>query len=110
MSRREVTMVVVDCAKLGQTLKALDKPPFPGELGERVFENISEQGWELWQRQATILINHYGLNMADPRSHQFLFEQMEQFFFGEQAPMPEGWTPEGSGAAPAPAGKAPRRK
>lgn len=47
----------------------------------------------MWQQQSTILINHYGLNMADPRANEFLFEQMEEFFFGEGAQMPEDWSP-----------------
>lgn len=107
MARREVTMTVVDCVKLGREARALDFPPLPGELGERIFENVSADAWELWKQQSTILINHYGLNMADPRSQEFLFEQMEEFFFGAGAQMPEGWTPEGS--APQAKG-APRRK
>lgn len=93
MARREITITVVDCAKLGRELEALERPPFPGELGERIFNNISKRGWEMWQEQSTILINHYGLNMADPNAHQFLFEQMEEFFFGEGAQMPEDWSP-----------------
>ena len=100
MARREKTIWVVDCAKLGREEIALDKPPFPGPLGDRVFNEISKQAWGLWQQQSTILINHYGLNLADPRSHDFLFEQMEEFFFGEGAQMPEDWTPAEAGGAP----------
>lgn len=87
-------MTVVECAKLGHELEALSKPPFPGELGERIYNEISKMAYEMWQEQATIIINHYGLNMADPRAHDFLFQQMEEFFFGGDAQMPEGWTPE----------------
>lgn len=96
MTRFEKTITMVNCAKLGRDLEALPKPPFPGELGERIYNEVSIQGWDLWQQQSTILINHYGLNMADPRSQDFLFEQMEEFFFGEGAQMPEGWVPEGA--------------
>jgi Fe-S cluster biosynthesis and repair protein YggX len=98
MARIEKTIIVVNCAKLGRELEALPKRPFPGELGERIFNEVSQQGWDMWQQQSTILINHYGLNMADPSSHDFLFEQMEEFFFGEGAQMPADWTP--PGAAP----------
>lgn len=94
MARYEKTITVVECAKLGRELEALDKRPFPGPLGERIYQEISAMAYEMWQQQATILINHYGLNMADPRAHDFLFQQMEEFFFGEGAQMPEGWTPE----------------
>ncbi|MBP7690854.1 MAG: oxidative damage protection protein [Anaerolineales bacterium] len=108
---------MVKCVKLGRELPGLPRPPFPSALGKRIFENVSQQGWDLWQQQSTLLINHYGLNMADKRAQQFLIEQLEDFFFGPGAEMPEGWTPEGEGdEAPAPAkggGKgapAPQRK
>lgn len=83
MARFEKTVTLVDCARLGQELPALENPPFPGELGERIYENISKLAWSMWQQQATLIINHYGLNMADPRAQEFLMEQMEEFFFGE---------------------------
>ena len=85
MARYEKTMTVVECARFGQELPALERRPFPGELGERIYENVSRLAWDQWQQQSTILINHYGLNMADPRAQEFLMEQMEQFFFGQGA-------------------------
>ena len=85
---------MVNCAKLGRELPGLNRPPFGGELGKRVFENISQQAWAMWQDQSTLLINHYGLNLRDPNAQKFLMEQMEQFFFGEGAKLPEDWTPE----------------
>lgn len=97
MARFEKTLFMVNCAKLGLELEALNRPPFPGELGQRIFENVSKQAWEMWSAHATLLINHYGLNMADPRSQEFLMEQMEEFFFGGPAGMPEGWAPQGGG-------------
>lgn len=84
----------VQCVKLGRELPGLDKAPYPGELGQRIYENVSRQAWEMWLEHATILINHYGLTLLDPRAQEFLQQQMEEFFFGEEAPMPEGWTPE----------------
>lgn len=103
----------VNCAKLGRELPGLERPPMPGELGQRIYENISQMAWQMWMEQATILINHYGLNMVDPRAQEFLNEQMEEFFFGEGAQMPDDWVPEGQGGkggpsakgAPGPAGK-----
>ncbi len=88
---------MVHCVKIGRELPGLAKPPFPGDLGQRIFENISQDGWQLWMDQVTILINHYGLNMADPRAQDFINEQMEEFYFGEGAKMPEDWVPEGQG-------------
>jgi Fe-S cluster biosynthesis and repair protein YggX len=85
---------MVNCAKLGRELPGLNRPPFGGALGKRIYENISQQAWMLWQDQSTLLINHYGLNLRDPQAQKFLMEQMEQFFFGEGAQLPEDWTPE----------------
>lgn len=104
---------MVNCVKFGREMPALPRPPFGGELGQRIFENVSRDGWQLWQQQSTILINHYGLNLADPRAQQFLMEQMEQFFFGDGAQLPEDWVPEGQGGKGSPGAKggpAPRRK
>jgi Fe-S cluster biosynthesis and repair protein YggX len=87
----------VFCLKIGRDLPAMAKPPFPGALGQRIFENISAQGWDLWEKQATILMNHHGLSMADPEHRHFLMEQMEEFFFGEGAQLPADWVPPGQG-------------
>src|SRR3712207_3010494 len=92
----------VMCAKLGQELPGLDQPPFPGELGQRIYEHISRPAWNLWLQQQVLLINHYGLNLVDPQAQAFLMEQMEEFFFGEGAQMPEGWTPPAQGSKGAP--------
>lgn len=103
----------VMCAKLGRELPGLESPPFRGELGQRIYDNISQDAYDLWQEQAKLIINHYQLNMADPEARAFLREQMEEFFFGADAQMPEGWTPAGSGkggAAPAKGGAAPAKK
>ena len=86
---------LVQCAKLGKELPGLKRPPFPSELGKRIYENISQQAWEMWQPQSTLLINHNGLNLRDPNAQKFLMEQMEDFFFGAGAQLPEDWIPEG---------------
>ncbi len=98
MARVEKTMVVVQCAMLGEELPALDKPPFPGELGQRIYNEISRLGYKQWSEQATLLINHYGLNMADPRAQEFLFQQMEEFLFGGGGGMPISGGAPGKGA------------
>jgi Fe-S cluster biosynthesis and repair protein YggX len=85
---------MVQCVKLGRELPGLDRPPFPGELGQRIYEHVSKEAWDMWPAQSTLLINHYGLNMADPDARKFLREQMEEFFFGADAKMPEGWEQE----------------
>jgi len=98
---------MVHCVKLGRELPGLESPPYPGELGQRIFDNVSQQAWEMWKEQQVLLINHYGLVLADPRARAFLREQMEEFFFGPGAQMPEGWTPEGT---PGAKGGGPARK
>lgn len=103
---------MVFCEKLQHELPGLDKPPFPGPLGQRIYEHISKQAFDMWPEQQVLLINHYGLNMGDPEARRIIREQMEEFFFGKDAKMPEGWTPEPTGAGPQRkgGGGAPRRK
>ena len=104
----------VYCVKLGRELPGLEKPPFPGALGQRIYEQISHQAYDMWTEQRTLIINHYNLNLADPEARKILREQMEEFFFGDDARMPEGWIPEEVGAGPGPSSKggggAPRKK
>ena len=99
---------MVNCAKIGRELPGLEKPPFPGPLGQRIFDNISAKAYAMWQPHMTIMINHYGLNPADPETRKMLRGEMEDFFFGANARMPEGWIP--PDAAPTKGGGAPRRK
>jgi len=98
---------IVYCVKLQRELPGLDKPPFPGKLGQRIYEQISKQAYDAWRAQQVIIINHYGLNMADPEARKIVREQMEEFFFGQDAAMPEGWAPDkaGAGAGPGPSSK-----
>ncbi len=96
---------MVKCVKLGRELPGLEKPPFPGQLGQRIYENVSHQAWDMWPEQSTLIINHYGLNMADSEARKILREQMEEFFFGQDAKMPEGWVPEEAGVGVGPSAK-----
>lgn len=100
MTRETKTLTVVHCAKLGSELPALSQPPFPGSLGERIFESISQLAWKMWTEQSTLIINHYGLNMADPQSQEFMFEQLENFLFNEGGGMPSAGGPPAKGGAP----------
>lgn len=105
---------MVQCVKLGRFLPGLDRPPFPGELGERVYNNVSAQGYGLWPSYATMIINHNGLSLGNPQHRDYLHQQMEEFFFAKDAAMPEGWIPEGQrpakGGGKGGGGAAPRRK
>jgi len=74
----------VNCAKLGKELEALDYVPYPGELGQKIYNTISQQAWEMWLGQQTILINEYRLSVVDPKSREFLEKEMQKFLFGEE--------------------------
>lgn len=79
---------MVHCIKLGREAEGLDRPPYPGDLGKRVFESVSKQAWQDWLRHQTMLINENRLSPMDPKARKFLEEQMEKFFFGEGAELP----------------------
>ncbi|CRI65252.1 Fe(II) trafficking protein YggX [Thiocapsa sp. KS1] len=83
----------VHCVKLGREAEGLDRPPYPGELGKRIHANVSKQAWQDWLRHQTMLINENRLSPMDPKSRKFLEEQMEKYFFGEGAEMPQGYVP-----------------
>ena len=84
----------VHCVKLQKELPGLEKPPFSGELGQRIYDNVSADAYAEWKPQLTTIINHYGLNPADPETRQVLRQQMEAFFFAEQALATEDLNPE----------------
>ena len=84
---------MVHCIKLGKEAEGLDMPPVPGELGRRIFESVSKEAWLQWQRHQTMLLNENRLSLADPRARKYLLTQMEQYFFGEGADKPAGYTP-----------------
>lgn len=71
----------VTCSRCGQTRAGFERPPFPGEIGQRVVGEICQQCWGDWLKQQTMLINHYGLNVMDPQARQFLTRNMEAFLF-----------------------------
>jgi len=83
----------VFCTKLQKELAGLEYPPFPGALGEEVYDNISAEAWQLWLNHQTMLINEYRLNLLDPKAKQFLQEQMRKFLFENEEQKPEGFEP-----------------
>lgn len=87
---------MVKCVKLGRELPGLDWQPYPGELGKRIYENVSDQAFKMWLDQAKLIINEYRLNLADPAAQKMLFEQAEKFFFGEGAQVPKEFVPQGN--------------
>ena len=75
----------IHCIKLNQPAEQLDAPPFPGELGQRIYANVSKEAWKMWLGQQTILINEYRLSLIDPNARKFLQEELEKFFFTDPA-------------------------
>ncbi len=71
----------IHCIKLNTQEEQLDSPPFPGELGERIYANVSKKAWGMWLAQQTILINEYRLSLIDPKSREFLLDEMKKYFF-----------------------------
>lgn len=74
---------MIYCAKSQKEVEGLDFPPYPGELGKRIYDHVSKESWNDWVLHQTRLVNEYRLNMMDPKSRKFLVEQMEKFLFGE---------------------------
>ena len=83
----------VNCVKMGKEGEGLDFQPYPGELGKKVFESVSKEGWGLWMEHQTMLINEYRINPLDPKARKMIEEQMEQFFFGDGAQLPPDFRP-----------------
>lgn len=84
---------MVNCIKLGRQAEGLDFPPTGGELGKRIYENVSKEAWQGWVKHQTMLINENRLSLADPRARKYLQEQMEKHFFGGGADVAQGYVP-----------------
>jgi Fe-S cluster biosynthesis and repair protein YggX len=84
----------VNCVLLGIETEGLDYPPYPGEIGQRIFEHVSKQAWQQWLAHQTMLINEYRLTPIEPKAREFLEKEMEKFLFGGGSQAPEGFQPE----------------
>ena len=84
---------LIDCAKLGKPAQGLDTQPYPGELGKKIYAEISAEAWQLWINHQTTLINEYRLSMLDPKAREFLKVEMEKFLFGSGSAAPAGYVP-----------------
>jgi Fe-S cluster biosynthesis and repair protein YggX len=85
---------MVYCEKYKAEKEGLDFPPFPGEVGQRIFNSISRQAWKDWIAHQTILINEYRLSSLDPKAKAFLAEEMDKFLFGEGSDLPDEFVPQ----------------
>lgn len=84
----------VFCEKLQREAEGLDYAPWPGELGQRIYEHISKPAWQQWLAHQTMLINENRISPFDPKARAFLTEQMQKFLFGGSAEKPPGYMPE----------------
>ena len=83
----------VTCVLLGPDSEGLDRPPYPGELGQRIYENVSKLAWQRWLKHQTMLINEYRLTPIEPKARKFLEAEMQKFFFGGGSAAPPDFKP-----------------
>ena len=83
----------VQCVVLKREAEGLERMPYPGELGRRIYENVSKEAWAQWLKQQTMLINEYRLSPIEPKARKFLEGEMEKFFFGTGSAVPQGYQP-----------------
>jgi Fe-S cluster biosynthesis and repair protein YggX len=83
----------VHCIKLGVDAEGLDKPPFKGELGERVFNNVSKEAWKKWLEHSKMLINEYRLDLVSEAGQRVWMRELENYFYGEGSAAPPEFKP-----------------
>jgi Fe-S cluster biosynthesis and repair protein YggX len=93
---RAIVARTVQCVMLKREAPGLERPPYPGELGRRIYESVSRDAWARWLQHQTMLINEYRLTPIEPKARKFLEAEMEKFFFGSGSSKPEGYKAPGS--------------
>ena len=83
----------VHCVLLGIEAEGLDRPPYPGPLGERIYAQVSKPAWQRWLSHQTMLINEYRLTPFEPKARKYLEDEMQKFFFGEGSEAPPDFKP-----------------
>jgi Fe-S cluster biosynthesis and repair protein YggX len=83
----------VQCIKLGHEAEALDRAPFKGALGERIYENVSKQAWRQWLEHSKMLINEYRLDLTSENGQRIWMTECEKYFFGEGSKLPDEFRP-----------------
>jgi len=85
---------MVNCVKLGKEAEGLERLTYPGDLGQRIFDGISQEAWQGWVNHQTMLLNEYRLSPINPKDRKFLEEEMEKFLFGEGPSAVDNFVPE----------------
>ncbi len=83
----------IKCVMLGEDAEGLDYSPYPGDLGQRIYDNVSKQAWQRWLAHQTMLINEYRLTPMEPEARKYLETEMAKFFFGEGSSAPKEFVP-----------------
>ncbi len=83
----------VKCIKLGEEAEGLAKPPFKGELGQRLFEHVSAKAWRMWLEHSKMLINEYRLDLTSEQGQRVWMTEVERYFFGEGSSTPPDYKP-----------------
>lgn len=83
----------INCIKFGPDQEGLDFAPIPGEMGKKIYAQVSKQAWQDWIKHQTMLVNENRLSLADVRARKYLMEQMEKYFFGDGADQAAGYVP-----------------
>lgn len=86
-------MRTVQCVKLGRELPGLDEAPWPGALGQRIYDNVSQEAWDMWEERMKMILNEYRLMPWQKEAQELVAKHMEEFFFGESVALPPGYTP-----------------
>jgi len=84
---------MVKCVKLRRELPGLEEPPWPGALGQRIYENVSHEAWELWKEHLKLILNEFRLSPWTKEAQEIIEQQMQDFFFGEGGTVPEEYVP-----------------
>ena len=85
---------MVNCVKLGKEAEGLDMLTYPGDFGQRIFDNISKEAWQSWVNHQTMLLNEYRLSPINPKDRKFLEEEMDKFLFGGGPSSVDNFVPE----------------
>jgi Fe-S cluster biosynthesis and repair protein YggX len=82
---------MVECVKFGKEAEGLDRAPFPGPVGQKIYDNVSKEAWQAWLQHQTMVINENRLTPFEPEAKKLIAEEREKFLFGEGAVKPEGY-------------------
>ena len=84
---------MVKCVKFQKVMPGLEETPFDSPLGQKIYDNVSKEAWDLWKEHLKMIINEYRLNLADPQAQEMVSQQLEEYFFGVGAALPPVYVP-----------------